>query len=156
MNVTVDRYRRSRLTFLMAVGAICFAGCAADEHPGVLLGQYQFSGQLELGPCTADSNPITDWTTNLTISASAETDRVWLTETAYGCEILASLRGSTLDGAGLSCPLSVAGFFQEEFSEFTWNFISKKVNYVSSLYAQNADGTIVPNCARAAGVATMQ
>lgn len=145
------RFRRSMA--LAICSAISGLACSHDDQAQIVLGDYQFVGNIQVGPCSADSPPK-EWTTTLTLASASEADQVWLTEAAYGCTILASVRGSMLDGGGRSCPLMVAGFFQETFSEFKWNLRSKELQFTSALYAQGADDRIVTDCARAAGAVT--
>lgn len=145
---------RIRLSIAVAIGsAISGLACSHDDQAQIVLGDYPFVGQIQVGPCSADSPPK-EWTTTFTIASASEADQVWLTETAYGCTILASVKGSILDGGGRSCPIMVAGFFQEDFSEFSWNLRSKELQFTSALYGQGADDRIGTYCARAAGSVT--
>ena len=128
---------RIRLSMAVAIcSAISGLACSHDDQAQIVLGDYPFVGHIQVGPCSAD-NPPKEWTTTFTLASASEVDQVWLTE-----------------AGGRSCPLMVAGFFQEDFSEFTWNLRSKELQFTSALYGQGADDRIGTYCARAAGSVT--
>jgi len=138
------------------------AACGANDHRGVSLGTFAFTGQTRVGPrpaavdngvCKADV-PLISWTTTLVAGASDEQDKLWITENAYGCTVLAPLRGSVIDASGLSCPVSGAGFFLEDFSEFRWDFQARTLLYGSTLWAQDATGVLGTWCAEVTGSIT--
>ena len=77
-------------------------------------------------------------------------------DTAYGCTIVGSLRGSVLDASGHSCPVTGGGFYEEDFGSFQWNFTTGTVEYASILYGHDADQNVVTSCVTVAGTATPQ
>lgn len=133
----------------MVVSTACGEG---EPHPGVVLGTYQFDGSMDMmvSNCTI-SNPTVAWKTTFRAQASEEFDRIWIAEEAFGCEFLVSLKGSIADGGGLSCPVSAAGFFRQDFFRFRWDFAKKELSYSSVLYGQDANSAIVKFCASVRG-----
>lgn len=146
----------------VAVVLMLCVACGGNDHPGVTLGTFAFTGQTRVGPrpagttngpCKSDG-PLSSWTTTFVAGASDEVDKLWITESAYGCTVLAPLNGSVIDGSGLSCPVAVGGFFLEDFSEFRWDFQAQKLLYGAALWGQDATGALNVSCAEVTGSIT--
>jgi hypothetical protein len=138
---------------VVCAAVLASASCGeSDSHPHVTLGTFLFSGtvDLKINSCTV-ANPTVEWTTTFTAQASTDLNHIWIVEQAYGCSFLVPLRGSIADGGGLSCSVSGAGFFQEDFFTFQWDFAKKQLKYTSVLTGQDVNKAATTYCATVQG-----
>ena len=142
----------------LVLGCLLFAAaCGGNDRSTVKLGSYQFVGQGLVAPAPCSSGgALVAWSATFLATASSEADHIWVSEDKYGCKMLAPLHGAVLDAGGLSCPVAVAGFFRQDFSQFQWDFKAGTLAYTSTLYGQDANGAVVTYCGTVSGTTTMQ
>ena len=134
----------------MGIVLLSLVSCGRDRSS--LVGTHSFSGQMEMtiNNCTVP-NPPKGWTTVFKVTAAPDPEHYSITEEAYGCTVLATRRENVLDASGLSCSVNGFGFYRQDFKSFVWDVAAKKLEYSSTLSANDANNEPITYCAHVSG-----